>query len=105
MNGLLHPAGDTVAAKLLGHVHRLARRDIASATTLAAVRKMTNMKQNLLLLLAFKVLPPHEWRQFRLKFDTIRNRSVKVLRVDLKLPFASSATTRRAYTDVLRTTL
>ena len=102
---MLSPSGDTVAAKLLGHVHKLARRDVASSTTLDSIKKMSNMKQSLVLLLAFKVLPPHEWRLFRLKFETLRNRAVRVCRVDLKLPFASSSETKQAYVDVLRDTL
>ena len=34
ISGLLDPAGDTQASKLLGHIHRLARRDTASSATL-----------------------------------------------------------------------
>ena len=105
IDGLLSSTGDTQAAKLLAHVHRLARRDVASTTTLAAVRKMSPWKHRLMLLLAFRVLPPHEWRFFRLKFNKLRDRSTQVCRVDLKLPFASTPQVKLAYRDAIRQVL
>ena len=103
--GLLSPTGDTQAAKLLAHVHKLARRGTASSTTLQTIRKMNANKQKLLLLLAFRVLPSHKWRLFRLKFNMLRDRTTYLCRIDLKPPFASTPQVKLAYRDEIRQAL
>ena len=66
---------------------------------------MGNVKANLMLLLAYRILLPSEWKMFKATFDTLRDRSTKLVRMTLKLPFANNKMVKRDYAHVLRDVL
>ena len=101
----LDPEGDTAADRLVGHMLRLARRDVASVTALNAARKMSRQKQSLMLLLAFRSITPSAWGAFRAKFELLKEKSVQIVRLNLALPFAKTPAVKKGYLDLLKSHL
>ena len=100
-----NPAKDVNSDKMLNLLHRLARRDTASSTTLMAIRKLSRWKQALMLMLDFRILTPFEWKGFKAKFEHLRDRSVKLVRVHVQLPFANRRHIKKEYVTAIREVL
>ena len=105
MHKMLGYEGSTTADKMLMLILDLVRRDTASLRTLMNVRKLSLWKQSLISLLAFRVLVPGEYHRFRDAFQKLKDDSVRLGQLSLRLPFANQRCIKQEYVRQLRSLL
>ena len=102
INKMLDRGGSNTADKLLGMMLEVVRWDMASRRTLQNIKKLSAWKQSLINLLSFRVLVHVEHQRFRDAFKKIRDNSVRLSLLQLRLPFARTKNAKREYVRQFR---